>query len=137
VVKIRKLATDAALAAFAESKPGRPRSVADAELDGLRAENARLGRGARGAGGRVGPGGGNSALGLSPGAVLGRVDGDVKNGLLKLVDDAVEAGWARARACGVLGVADVWVHRWRARRREVGTLVDRAPGGNPVHGLLA
>lgn len=43
VVKIRKLAKDAALAAFAESKPGRPRSAADAELDGLRAENARLG----------------------------------------------------------------------------------------------
>lgn len=74
---------------------------------------------------------------MSPGAVLGRVDGDVKNGLLKLVDDAVEAGWAHARACGVLGVADVCVHRWRARRREAGTLVDRAPGGNPVHGLLA
>lgn len=43
VVKIRKVAKDAALAAFAESKPGRPRSAADAELDGLRAENARLG----------------------------------------------------------------------------------------------
>lgn len=28
------------------------------------------------------------------------------------------------------------MHRWRARLRDVGTLVDRAPGGNPVHGLL-
>ena len=28
------------------------------------------------------------------------------------------------------------MHRWRARLREVGTLVDRAPGGNPVHGLM-
>jgi putative transposase len=28
------------------------------------------------------------------------------------------------------------VHRWRARHRQVGTLVDRAPGGNPVHGIL-
>ena len=26
--------------------------------------------------------------------------------------------------------------RWRRRLREVGTLTDRAPGGNPVHGLL-
>lgn len=29
------------------------------------------------------------------------------------------------------------MHRWRARLRDVGTLVDRAPGGHPVHGLLA
>ena len=28
-------------------------------------------------------------------------------------------------------------HRWRARLREHGTLEDRAPGGNPVHRLLA
>jgi len=28
------------------------------------------------------------------------------------------------------------VHRWRARLLHVGTLVDRAPGGNPVHRLL-
>ncbi len=29
------------------------------------------------------------------------------------------------------------VHRWRARLRDVGTLVDRAPGGGAVHALLA
>ncbi|UCA22867.1 hypothetical protein [Mycobacterium kansasii] len=28
------------------------------------------------------------------------------------------------------------VHRWRARRRVTGTLVDQAPGGRPVHALL-
>ncbi|HEX2063261.1 MAG TPA: integrase core domain-containing protein [Acidimicrobiales bacterium] len=28
------------------------------------------------------------------------------------------------------------MHRWRTRLRVVGTLVDQAPGGNPVHGLL-
>jgi len=28
------------------------------------------------------------------------------------------------------------VHRWRGRRRDTGTLVDRAPGGHPVHVLL-
>lgn len=42
-VDVSTVAKDAALAALAESKPGRPRSAADAELDGLRAENARLG----------------------------------------------------------------------------------------------
>jgi putative transposase len=48
----------------------------------------------------------------------------------------VAGGWANHRACGVLGVADVRVHRWRARLRDVGTLVDRAPGGVAVHRLL-
>ncbi|BCO33701.1 helix-turn-helix domain-containing protein [Mycobacterium heckeshornense] len=28
------------------------------------------------------------------------------------------------------------MHRWRARRRDTGTLVDAAPGGHPVHALL-
>ncbi len=45
-------------------------------------------------------------------------------------------GWTHQRACGVLLVSDVRVHRWRARLLHVGTLVDRAPGGNPVHRLL-
>jgi putative transposase len=34
-------------------------------------------------------------------------------------------------------VSDDRVHRWRARRRELGTLEDLAPGGTPVHALLA
>lgn len=42
VIKVRSLAKDAALAAFAAAKPGRPRTPVDVELDGLRAENARL-----------------------------------------------------------------------------------------------
>ncbi len=42
VIKIRRLAKDAALAAFAASKPGRPRSSSEAELEAERAENARL-----------------------------------------------------------------------------------------------
>jgi hypothetical protein len=69
--------------------------------------------------------------------VPARVDGDVKEGLCKLVDDAVASDWPHARACATLDVADVRVHRWRARLREHGTLVDRAPGGNPMHRLLA
>ena len=74
---------------------------------------------------------------MSPGPLPARVEGDVKERVLKLVDDAVAAGWAHTRACQVLGVADVRVHRWRMRLREHGTLTDRAPGGNPVHRLLA
>jgi len=42
VIKIRRLAKDAALAAFAASKPGRPRSPFEIELEVERAENARL-----------------------------------------------------------------------------------------------
>ena len=42
IIKIRRLAKDAALAAFASSKPGRPRSPFEVELEAERAENARL-----------------------------------------------------------------------------------------------
>lgn len=76
-------------------------------------------------------------MGLTLARVPPRLDGEVKEGLLKLVDDAVAGGWAHTRACDTLGVSDVRVHRWRKRRREIGTLEDRAPGGNPVHRLLA
>src|SRR6059058_45447 len=41
VIKLRRLAKDGALAAFAASKPGRS-SIEQIELDELRAENARL-----------------------------------------------------------------------------------------------
>jgi len=55
---------------------------------------------------------------------------------LKAVDDAVEAGFAHTWACSLWQVSDSRVHRWRARRRDSGTLVDRAPGGHPMHALL-
>lgn len=42
VVRLRALAKDAALAAFASSKPGRAASVQDVELELLRDENDRL-----------------------------------------------------------------------------------------------
>jgi transposase len=42
VIKLRKLAKDAALAAFAASKPGRLPSPEQAEIEALRADNARL-----------------------------------------------------------------------------------------------
>jgi putative transposase len=65
------------------------------------------------------------------------VSAEAKLELLGLIDQAVADGWAHARACRVLDLADVRAHRWRARLRETGTLVDRDPGGGAVHGLLA
>ncbi len=76
-------------------------------------------------------------MGLTLAEVPSRVPGEVKEGLLALVDDAVAGGWPHARACRTLGVADVRMHRWRKRLRGTGTLEDLAPGGNPVHRLLA
>jgi Integrase core domain. len=57
--------------------------------------------------------------------------------VLKTVDEAVAAGFAHRWACSLWPVSDDRVHRWRARFRHVGTLVDQAPGGHPVHSLLA
>jgi putative transposase len=48
----------------------------------------------------------------------------------------VAAGFCHTWACSLWRVSDDRVHRWRARRREAGTLVDRAPGGNAMHGIL-
>jgi hypothetical protein len=42
VIKLRRLAKDAALAAFAASRPGRLASPVELEVEELRAENARL-----------------------------------------------------------------------------------------------
>ena len=42
IIKLRRLAKDAALAAFAASKPGRVTSPQEAEIEALRADNARL-----------------------------------------------------------------------------------------------
>lgn len=75
-------------------------------------------------------------MGLSLARVPLRISGEVKEGLIKLVDQATDAGWSHVRACRALGVSDVRVWRWRTRRRLVGTLEDSAPGGNPVHRVL-
>ena len=42
IIRLRALAKDAALAAFASSKAGRPASVQDVELELLRSENDRI-----------------------------------------------------------------------------------------------
>lgn len=65
-----------------------------------------------------------------------RVPAEVKELVLKTVDDAVAAGFAHTWACSLWRVCDSRVHRWRARCRDTGTLVDRAPGGQPMHALL-
>lgn len=75
-------------------------------------------------------------MGLS-GAVSVRVPAEVKHTVLKTVDDAVAAGLSHKWACALWEVSDSRVHRWRARRRDTATLVDQAPGGHPVHALLA
>ncbi len=42
IIKLRRVVKDAALAAFASSKPGRPASPQDLEIEALRAENTRV-----------------------------------------------------------------------------------------------
>ena len=61
---------------------------------------------------------------------------ETKLELMGLVDGAVTAGWAHARACRVLQVEDVRMHRWRARLAETGSLDDRLPIGDAVHRIL-
>ena len=61
---------------------------------------------------------------------------ETKLELLGLVDHALSNGWAHTRACRVLGIEDVRVHRWRRRLAEHGTLEDRPPVGNAVHRIL-
>jgi len=64
------------------------------------------------------------------------VSAEIKLELLGLIDQAVGDGWAHARACRVLDLADVRAHRWRQRLRDTGSLEDRDAGGGAVHGIL-
>ena len=77
-------------------------------------------------------------MGLTAGPVPARVDGNVKAGLLDLVDHAAGHGWTRRRACRLLDLDEGRELRWRARRAAdgPGRLDDAAPGGHPVHGIL-
>jgi transposase InsO family protein len=75
-------------------------------------------------------------LGLN-GPVPARVPAEVKELVLKTVDAAVSDGFAHLWATALWQVADDRVHRWRARQREHGTLIDLAAGGEAVHALLA
>ncbi len=77
-------------------------------------------------------------MGLTAGPVPARVDGNVKAGLLDLIDHAVEGGWSRRRACRVLELNHYRAARWRARR-DAGLSLDdqRAGPDEPLHALLA
>ena len=77
-------------------------------------------------------------MGLSAGPVQTRVTAEVKAGLLDLVDHAAGAGWSQRRACRLLDLDEDRATAWQRRRREDGLegLVDQAPGGGAVHGLL-
>ena len=70
------------------------------------------------------------------GPVPARAPADVKELVLTTVDDAVADGFTHTWACSLWQVSDDRVHRWRVRRRDVGSLIDAAPGGNPLHGLM-
>jgi hypothetical protein len=70
--------------------------------------------GHRRAGGGVASARGKSVLGLSAGPVPPRVDGDVKVGLLELVDHAGDCGWPVRRACALLGLDHARYHHWAA-----------------------
>ena len=77
-------------------------------------------------------------MGLSAGPVPTRVEPATKASLLELVDHAVGHGWDRRRACRLLDLDEDRATAWQRRRREDGLegLVDQAPGGGAVHGLL-
>jgi transposase InsO family protein len=64
------------------------------------------------------------------------VDAATKAGLLDLLAEATDAGWTLRRAAHVLELGELRAHRWLARRAG-GRLADKAPGGHPMHGLLA
>jgi len=76
-------------------------------------------------------------LGLTAGLVPPRVDGNVKAGLLELIDHASEQdGWSLRRSSAVLGIDHVRVLRWQARAA-AGQLDDLKPGPEQAaHALL-
>ena len=117
VVRLRQLAKDAALAAFAAVEAGAD-AIAGAgrARGGAGGERPALG-GAEGDGDRAHIAPGKAALGLF-GPVPARVSAETKLELLGLIDSAVADGWPHARACRVLELVDERAHRWRARLRE-------------------
>jgi hypothetical protein len=134
IMRLRTVAKDGALAALAESKPGRAGHQAGPGAGGGPGGGGPAGRGGPGAGGQAGAGGGKRALGLS-GRVPPRVDQATKSGLLDLLEQACKQGWTVRAACQVLEISELRIYRWLGRRA-AGGLEDQAPGGSPMHGLL-
>lgn len=56
--------------------------------------------------------------------------------MLKTVDVAVAEGFPQTWLCHLWGVSDDRALRWWARRSMTGTLIDRAPAGDPSHRIL-
>ena len=134
IVRLRALAKDAALAAFASAKPGRPASAETVELELLREENDRLSEALKEMAIELTLHREGSARAFRPGPRARERRGQAR--AAGLIDQAVADGWAHTRACRVLQLADVRAHRWRQRLRETGSLEDRDPGGGAVHGIL-
>lgn len=70
------------------------------------------------------------------GRVPRRVDAATKAALLDLLEQALDAGWTMRAACVVLELPERRAYRWIIRRAG-DRLADKAPGGSPMHGLLA
>jgi hypothetical protein len=134
VIDIRRTVKDAALAALAR-KPGRPGRQRDWQLEAARAEITQLTEAVKAQvielaivrGNPVGP----ERAGTGAGPRRGQGAGPGRRSTMRSPPGSPTPGRAR---CG--GSATRGVHRWRARCREPGTLVDRAPGGHPMHALL-
>ncbi len=69
------------------------------------------------------------------GPVPARVEEAAKTRLLSIIEEAMAAGWSMGRVCSALELDRRRAWRWQARAA-AGTLADRPPGGNPIHGLL-
>ncbi len=107
--------------------PGAAGGGAELRAGGCSGRDRRVDRGGQGPGHRAGRGSGKSRLGLlGPLAPAGPGRGE--GAVLKTVDDAVAAGFCHTWATSLWQVSDDRVHRWRARRLDVGTLEDLAPG---------
>jgi transposase-like protein len=91
IIRLRALAKDAALAAFASAKPGRVASVQDVELELLRSENDRLSDALNELAIEFDVAPGKATLGLF-GPVPARVSAETKLELLGLIDGAVKDG---------------------------------------------
>ncbi len=75
-------------------------------------------------------------MGLTTGLVPPRVSGEVKTGLLALIEHATGRGWSARAAAACLGLDHVRVLRWAARAA-AGRLEDARPGPEqPLHALL-
>ena len=135
IVRLRALAKDATMAAFASAKPGRPASAEAGRAGAARAENDRLSEALKEMAVELTLAPGKAALGLF-GPVPARVSAETKLELLGLIDGAVADGLGARASVPVLDLADVRAHRWRQRLRDTGSLEDRDPGGGAVHGLL-